>query len=77
MSEKPRRGIIVLSRIIRQGRQRIAELEAERDRYRKALERIANYSPPEMMSHKVWRWRINWLRDKARNALDAQKGGEG
>ena len=27
MSEKPRRGIIVLSRIIRQGRQRIAELE--------------------------------------------------
>jgi hypothetical protein len=54
---------------------RIAELEAERDRYRKALERIANYSPPEMMSHKVWRWRINWLRDKARNALDAQKGG--
>lgn len=29
MSEKPRRGIIVLSRIIRQGRQRITQLEAD------------------------------------------------
>ena len=48
---------------------RIAELEAERDRYRKALELIANYNSPKMKSHAALANKKEWLRDKAKQAL--------
>ena len=52
---------------------RIAELEEERDMLRNALARIRDYNPPDEMSHKAWRVRINVMRTWAWKAL-ARKG---
>lgn len=52
---------------------RIAELEEERVELRNALARIRDYNPPDEMSHKAWRVRINVMRNWAWKAL-ARKG---
>ena len=58
---------------------RIAELEEERDMLRNALARIRDYNPPDEMSHKAWRVRINVMRHWAWKALarKGRKDGEG
>lgn len=63
---------------LRKAQTRIAELEAERDMLRNALARIRDYNPPDEMSHKAWRVRINVMRNWAWKALarKGRKGGE-
>lgn len=58
---------------------RIAELEEERDMLRNALARIRDYNPPDEMSHKAWRVRINVMRNWAGQVLawKGRKDGEG